>query len=252
MKTAFIRLAAASLAMASVALFAPAANAGFVYTTPVGATDAAGEPISFTADFTLNNGSITIILSNLEGNITSAGQLLTGISFDVTGASGSGLLGTTRSGLVTTISSGGAYTAGVSDTLTRWTSHESGLAITLSLFSGGTPDRGIIGPDNNGNCNAPTTGLYSHANASIIGDNPSIICSATFTITIPGVTTSSILNDVLFLNGTVPNTTPGIPPPNCPSCGVNDFPVPEPVTLSLFGAGLIGAAATRRRKKRAD
>ena len=41
--------------------------------------------------------------------------------------------------------------------------------------------------------------------------------------------------------------TPGLN--NCP--GTFGFPTPEPLTISLFGAGLAGAAAIRRRKKNA-
>jgi hypothetical protein len=250
MKSLLIRVSAGFLAMASVVFIAPAASANIIYTTPVGATDAAGEPISLSADFTINNGSVDIILTNLEGNLTSAGQLLTGISFNLSGATGSGALTTVNSGLISTILQGGGYGAGVADALTRWKASE-GATITLSLFSGGPPTRGIIGPDSLGNCNNPGAGgLYSNANASIITHNPNVLCTASFDITIPGVTTSSIINNVVFLFGTGPATVAGVPPGNCPSCGVNNFPVPEPITLSLFGAGLVGAAALRRRRKK--
>jgi hypothetical protein len=249
MKPALVRMSAAGLLAASVGFFSSAASANIIYTTPVGATDSSGEPISFSADFTLANGSVSIVLTNLEGNLTSAGQLLTGISFDLTGASGSGGLTTLNSGLISTINSNGTYNTGVADPLTRWTANE-GAAITLSLFSGGQPNRGIIGPDSLGNCNNPGAGgTYSNAVASIGTHNPNVLCTASFDITIPGVTTSSILNNVVFLFGTGPADVVGVPPPNCPSCGVNDFPTPEPITLSLFGVGLAGVAVLRRRRR---
>lgn len=36
---------------------------------------------------------------------------------------------------------------------------------------------------------------------------------------------------------------------SCEACGVNNIPTPEPITLSLFGAGLAGAVALRRRRR---
>ena len=48
-------------------------------------------------------------------------------------------------------------------------------------------------------------GLYSDANSGIIGHDPSVLGSATFTFTIPGVTSSSAISDVVFEFGTGPD-----------------------------------------------
>jgi hypothetical protein len=178
-----------------------------------------GTGLDAEGDFTWSAGSLTIVLKDLEQNPTSAGQLINGVTFDISGATGSGSLTTTGSGNVTTISSGGAYTAGTPDPLSRYTTTHTGVDVTLTALGGGQPSDLIIGPDSNGGFD-PTKGKFSNANASIINFNPNVLGTATFTITIPGITSSSVISDVVFTFGTqageasangVPHGTPPIP-----------------------------------------
>lgn len=189
-------------------VMASPAQAGFTYVTPTGSTTSGGS-VNAEADFTINNGSVTIALTNYLKNPKSIAQLISGLTFDITGASaGPGSLSTVNSGLISTINAGGSYTAGVSDPLTRWTATKTGININLTTMSGGTPDRLIIGPDSAGGFNSGGTfGDYANANPSITGiHNPSVLGTAYFTITTPGVTSTSTLSNVIFQFG----TTPGI------------------------------------------
>jgi hypothetical protein len=195
--------------------------------TPSGYTLSSGLPVNATASFTLNEGSISLTLTNLLSNPTSIAQLISGITFNVSGASGSGKLTTVNSGLLCSISDGGAYTTGASDSLTRWTASHWDTLIKLTTLSGGQPDRLIIGP-------ADEKGKYSAANDSIWkSHDPSVLGSATFNITIPGVTSTSTLSNVTFLFGSGPEAVP----------------VPIPGALLLFGPGVAGLIALRRRIK---
>jgi hypothetical protein len=201
-------------------------------------------PVSGQAVVTLNTNSIVIQLTNLLANPTSAGQLLSGIQFNVSGASGSGLLTSSSVAFVTTINANGTYSPAVSDPLTRWEATETGTLIKLTTLSGGNPDRLVIGnPDGNN--------LYSAANASIIGDNPNVVLSPTFTITAPGVIALSAITNVVFLFGTTPYTTAGV----CIDCGdPSPGQVPLPAAVFLFGSTLAGAAGLagwRRRRRSA-
>jgi hypothetical protein len=125
----------------------------FEYVTPSGSTTSDGS-VKAKASFTLENSSITLTLTNLLQNPKADGQLINGIRFDVSGASGSGLLITTNSGNISeTISADGTYTAGTSDQLLRWKANESGNTIVLTTLTGGKPNRLIIGPDSAGGFN---------------------------------------------------------------------------------------------------
>src|SRR4051794_115206 len=90
-----------------VALISFSTSAGAVtYTTTTCPTCVDG-PVSAKADFTLGIGTVAVTLTDLLANPTSAGQLVSGIKFDVSGASGSGSLSRSVSNnFVTTINIG--------------------------------------------------------------------------------------------------------------------------------------------------
>jgi hypothetical protein len=201
------------------------------YCTPSGSTTKDGS-VDAMASFITSSGGVTLTLTNLLENPTADGQLLSAIEFKVSGATGSGA-STANSGQISTISSGGSYTSPAADALTRWKLSESGTQIDITTLSGGKPNRLIIGPDDNGGFD-PSLGAYTNANASIIQHNPSVLGSAVFTISIPGVTDVSQISDVVFQFGTLAgsNTVIG------EICGAD--PVPEPGTLTLLGFGVAG------------
>jgi hypothetical protein len=216
-----------------------ARSAPIEYLTPAAATTSGKQPVNAEAFFTLNNGSITLQLVNLYLNPTADSQLISGITFNITGASSSGSLKTTNSGSITTIGSKGSYKAGTSDPLTRWTANEAkkSTAITLTALSGGQPNHEIIGPDSLGGFKG--AGNYGKANPSITNHNPVVLGSATFTITIAGVMTTSKLSNVVFQFGTNPDAV----------VGQAYIVTPEPSTALVPAlAGVAGLASCLRRR----
>lgn len=215
-----------------------AAMAAFNFTTPVGATTTDG-PVNAHASFTVSNGGVSVQLTNLLQNLKADGQMITGVYFDVSGAAGTGSLITANSGYMSTISSGGAYTPGDADALARWEADHVGASVTLTTLSGGAPKLMIIGPDSAGGFSQ--VGLYSNANGSVTNGahNPSVLGSAIFNIAISGVTTSSIVENVVFQFGT--------------NDAINQVAAatPEPASLVIWSlitvsASLVGVRLRRR------
>jgi MYXO-CTERM domain-containing protein len=235
---------AAALALFFLTAGSPA-QASYLYVTPNGSTTGGGS-VSAQASITVNNGSFTVVLTDLLANPTADSQEISGIKFTVSGALGSGSLATVNSGNISTISSGGSYTSGVADPLTRWTATGttgSSPSIDLNTYSGGSPNRLIIGPDSKGSFNPAGGGLYSNANNSITGNHqPSILGSATFTVTDSGITTSSIVTAVTFEFGTSQgsNQVAGQLVPS----------VPEPASIISAGMGLLGVVGVALRRRR--
>ncbi len=207
--------------------------------TPSGSTTSDGS-VSAQADFTLSASTILLVLTNLQQNLTSDGQELSGLTFGVTGASGSGSLTTVNLGDISTIDTGtNDYTVGISDLLTRWEATESGTTIDLTTLTGGQPNRLIIGPDNMGGFD-PNVGQYTNANPSVSNHNPNVLGTARFTITVPGVTSASQISSVSFEFGT--QSTPET---------VGGQLVPEPSMLAgLLSAAVMGLAALWLRPRR--
>jgi hypothetical protein len=235
-------------AFAILALLAPSvAQAGTIFT--VSSPNGPDGPVSASAEFTLGVGTVHIALTNLLANPTSDGQLISGLDFVISGATGPGTLNG-ASGLISFVNpSNGTYTAGLQQDLTKPYPHnpDGGKSIwslvsqgELTTLSGKKPEYLIIGPDNHGHYNPSLGGLYSASNSSILQHNPVVLGTGTFDLTMAGVTANSKITGVSFEFGTGPFELPSDPP------GIVINAVPEPSSLALGGLGIILTLLFRR------
>ena len=214
---------AAALLLAVV----PASAAISQFQTPVGSSTG-GQPVSAKVTFTTSENTIDVLLENLQANPTSVTQCISGLFLTLDGGQDGGSL-LSSSGLERTVAGNDTFTDGAM-VPTGWSfSNLAGLVSLNVLGTQTAPANLVIGPPGANN-------LYSNANGSIAGNgphNPFLGLSATFRLSVQGVTANTLINEATFQF----NTSPG-----------NTVTVPEPMTLGLAG---LAAALLVRRKTRA-
>jgi len=160
-------------------------------------------PVSATATFTFGSGTLTISLTDTTAITYDAVALVRNLQFDVTNGSTnltSGAL-TSSSGVKRTVNGNGTF-SDEAPASTNW-GLTSGTDFLLSV--GGSKELVI---------NDPSGSTYS-GNGSINGNpghNPFLANSPSFTLSIPGATTSSTISDVVIGFGTGDLTLNGGPP----------------------------------------
>ena len=212
-----------------------------------------GDTIHASAQFTFNNLTLTLVLTNLLPNPASVAQNITDFSFQLLnslgqnidpGCSGSCLTGATAAQTVTVATGGGKTISNVAVD-PKWAyTLTSGIYLLNGLGGANNPAYSIIGPpDGSGN--------YSAAKGSIAGNsshNPFIYQTATWTFHIPDLVSAGpiTVGHVIFSFGTTSGETFSCDDSGCGGGGGQA--VPEPVTLLLTGTGLIGLYFIRRHR----
>jgi len=210
------------------------------YQTPSGSSTG-GVAVSATAVVTTGAGIVNITLNNLLANPTDVSQLISDFDFVLSNGATVGTL-TSSAGPQVTVNGDGTFTSGGTASTGWGLNNNVGGGLQLNALGFIGPAGLIIG--------APGGPTYSNANGSIAGNgphNPFIDQSATFQITVAGVTTSTTVTSATFSFG----TTAGVDVTGCVvgtvNCGASTSTVPEPISLALTGSGLLGLYFIRRR-----
>jgi hypothetical protein len=218
------------------------ANANvFTFRTDPGST-AGGVNVGASAVFTITGtNSFSITLANIIPSTTSAGQLLTDLQFNFAGQN---VTMVSSLGQQETISSNGSVTLGA-DTSPEWGFGSTGSGSYIlcvicgnsGVTASATPTQGIIG-----------TGPFTGSNGSIDGNpahNPFLtgaVFNFTTSSTLSTTGNTNPFSGASFSFGTTyGNNSPGMPTPN------NN--VPEPITMMLTGAGLVGISLVKRLRR---
>jgi hypothetical protein len=220
----------ALLSAAAALLMTSAANADLVTFSGTGANG----PESASALVTVNAGSITLVLTDLQSGQISSGQTLSGFDFTLSGPIGT--LGTfTQSGTEVNVATGGAETpSGTSPT--HWVGQLGGAlvgGITINTVpgTGGQPQDLIVGP-------SPA------ANNGFSVFDPYIDQVGTFTLACSLCVAGESVTGGAFRFGTIPEFQGG----RGPNFTTN---VPEPSTWAMMILGFFGVGfmAYRRRSQ---
>jgi len=213
------------------------AHAGsFTFQTAAGATESGGNPVNASASITTGAGTVTITLFNLLVNPNTVAQNISDFHFSLSGTTALGSLFSSSGQEINVAANGSATTGNTVATGWAFTSPSTGSYLLNVLGTAIGPAHTILGAPGAG-------GTYSNAGGSIAGNdphNPFLNQSATFTLNITGVTAATTVSNVVFSFGTV---------------GGNDVPgggssVPEPLSLSLVGGGLLALGLLRKRLPR--
>jgi hypothetical protein len=203
--------------------------------TTVGATEPSSHlPVSANASFTTFQNGVELLLFNNLANPRSVAQLISDISFSLSGGQTSATIFSDSTSLRIVDQNGHYITSSV--TLSHWgidSTFAGGIRLTALGFIG--PAGLIIGPTDNSN-------VYSAANASIAGNgphNPFSALAIAFFLDVPGVNTDTLVNNVVFSFGTTPRRD---------NVSVNPSTVPDGGTTIMFlGAALSGLCLIRRK-----
>lgn len=180
-------------------------------------------------------GTLTVGLTNTEGNPTDVGQLISDLVFNVSGETGAATMMSSSGQEVSIAKTTGVPSLGAMANA-MWGINSSGTTIILSALLSGPADL-IIGPSG-------SSGDYTNANGSIAGNpahNPFLTGTVDFNFAVPGLTSVSQISGILVSFGTTPGSTLSVTSTSAST--------PEPSSLFLLGTGLLALGIGIRRRQ---